>query len=337
MEENERKIKEDSLIDKLRLKEYNSKNYLVCTFRFSVLEKIITKLLFQLTGSKKEYDLNQDYADKKFLKSVFSKMFIEIFGAESPLYFYSQLAKELLRLFKIEDVSKIKFDDYILKLEFLLAWHFENNFYPRTSIFELIESLNDNIYLSNGVTNYIYSVESINTIDHFLRVFEKQSLCTRIAGDLDLINNLFCSEKVYYFYCEKANKDKIPCGNMIKYLLEQLNTKITKNKNNKINSIDIENYIMMNLYLIDKIIQYYTFYLYRDPEIVDVFNSLEVFKAWPSPISNYCNRVIENIINENYFQGISLLNKLRQEYYLDLIDNDITSINTKIFKYTLIV
>ena len=337
MEENERKIKEDSLLDKLRLKEYNSKNYLICTYRFSVLEKIITKLLFQLAGSKKEYDLNQEYKDKKFIKSVFARMFIEIFGAESPLYFYNQLAKELLRLFKIEDVSKIKFDDYILKIEFLLAWHFENNFYPRTSIFELIESLNDNIYLSNGVTNYIYSVESINTIEHFIRIFEKQSLCTRIAGDLDLINNLFCSEKVYYFYCDKENKDKKSCGNMIKYLLEQLNTKITKNKSNKINSIDIENYIMMNLYLIDKIIQYYTFYLYRDPELSDIFNSLEVFKTWPSPISNYCNRVIENLINENYFQGISLLNKLRQEYYLDLIDNNITSINTKTFKYTLIV
>lgn len=93
----------------------------------------------------------------------------------------------------------------------------------------------------------------------------------------------------------------------------------------------------MNLYLIDKIIQYYSFYLYRDPELAETFNSLEVFKTWPSPISNYCNRVIENLINENYFQGISLLNKLRQDYYLDLIDNDITSINTKIFKYTLIV
>ena len=125
---------------------------------------------------------------------------------------------------------------------------------------------------------------------------------------------------------------------MIKYLLEQLNVKISKTKyNNKTNSVDIQNYIMMNLYLIDRIIQNYTFYLYKDPELVDIFNSLEVFKTWPCPISNYSNRVIENIINENSFQGISIFNKIRQMYYLDLIDNDITSIDTKFFKYTLVI
>jgi hypothetical protein len=85
---------------------------------------------------------------------------------------------------------------------------------------------------------------------HFLETFERQSLCTRIDGDLDLINNLFCCEKVYYFYCDKMNKKKIMNGNMIKYLLQQLNTKISKNKNSKINSLDIENYIMINLYLL---------------------------------------------------------------------------------------
>ena len=125
---------------------------------------------------------------------------------------------------------------------------------------------------------------------------------------------------------------------MIKYLLEQLNVKISKTKyNNKTNSADIQNYIMMNLYLIDKIIQNYTFYLYKDPELIDIFNSLEVFKTWPCPISNFANRVIENIINENSFQGISIFNKIRQMYYLDLVDNDITSIDTKFFKYTLVI
>ena len=344
MQEGEnKKIKEESFIERQRLKEYNSKNYLTCTLRFSIIEKVLTKYLFQNSGTHKDYslsplskDLIKD-PDNKSLFLSFCQMFIEKFGQESPLYFYNQISKELIRLFKTKDLSKIQFDDYILKLEFLLCWHFESNFYPRVSILELIESLNDNIYLSNGITNYIYSIESINTIEHFLEIFEKQSLCTRIEGDLELINNLFCTEKVYYFYCDKMNKKKIMNGNMITYLLQQLNTKIAKNKNSKINSLDIENYIMINLYLIDKILQNYTFYLYKDPELVDIFDSLEKFKAWPSPISIFCNRVLENIINENYFQGISLLNKLRQAYYLDLIDNDITSIETKIFKYTLVI
>ena len=337
-----RRAREESFIERQRVKEY-ANSYLICNFRFSIIEKILTKYLFQLSGKGKDYSLNQLSKDlfknpeDKSLFISFLQMFIESFGPESPLYFYSQLSKELIKLFKIKDISKIQFDEYILKLEFLLAWHFENNFYPRTSIFEIIQNLNDNIYLTNGVTNYIYSIETINTIEHFMKVFEKQTLCTRIEGDLDLVNNLFCSEKVYYFYCDKMNKEKMLCGNFIQYLLTQLNTKISKNKKNKFNSLDVENYIMMNLYLIDIIIKKYTFYLYKDPEIKDIFDSLEVFKSWPSPISNYCNRVLDNIINENYFQGISLLNKLREDYYLDLIDDSITSIDTKLFKYTLVI
>ena len=338
-----RLIKEESFIEKQRLKAYTSSNYLICTLRFSIIEKVLTKYLFQLSGNGKDYSLNQlsknlsKDPDNKSLFLSFLQMFIDKYTGESPLYFYNQLSKEILRLFKIKDLTKIQFDDYILKIEFLLAWHFESNFYPRTSIFEIIESLNDNIYLSNGITNYIYSIESFNTIEHFMKVFEKQSLCTRIDGDLDLVDNLFCSEKAYYFYCDKMNKEKMKCGNMLKYLIQQLNTKISKNKNSKINSVEIENYIMINLYLIDKIIQNYTFYLYKDPELVEVFNSLEVFKTWPSPISNFVNRVLDNIINENYLQGISVLNKLRQVYYLDLIDNEVTSIDTKLFKYTLVI
>ena len=342
LEGENRRAREDSFIERQRPKEY-ANSYLICNFRFSIIEKIITQYLFQLSGKGKDYSLNQlskdlsKNPDDKSLFLAYLRMFLESFGPESPLFFYSQLSKEIIKLFQIKDLSKIEIDDYILKIEFLLAWHFESNFYPRTEIFEIIPSLNDNIYLTNGITNYIYSIESISTIEHFMKVFEKQSLFTKIEEDFKLVNNLFCSEKVYYFYCDKMNKDKKLCGNFVKYLLQQLNTKIMKNKNTKFNGLDIENYIMINLYLIDKIIQNYTFYLYKEPELIEIFDSLEVLKTWSSPISNYCNRVLENIINENYFQGISLFNKFRQDYYLDLIDDGVTSIDTKLFKYTLII
>ena len=341
LEETENRVAQmESFVEKYRLKEYSQKNYLVCTYRFSVIEKVIAQYLFQFGGS--EYSLfelfrtlqSDESAKGTFLS--FCQYFIDTFSFESPLFFFNQVAKEIIKLFNIKNPSNIQFDDCILKLEFFLAWHFENNFYPRSSIFEIIENLNDNLFLYKGISNYIYSIESINTIEHFLKVFEKQTLCTRIEGDLNLVSNLFISEKVYYFYCDKVNKGKLICGNIIKYLLQQLNIKISKAKH-KVLTLEIENYIMMNLYLINKIIQNYTFYLYKDPELVEIFNWLEVFKTWPCPISNFCNRVMENIINENSFQGISLFNKLRQDYYLDLMDNDITSIDTKLFKYTLVI
>ena len=229
-----RRIREESFIERQRLKEYNSKNYLICTLRFSIIEKVLTKYLFQLSGNGKDYSLNQlsknlsKDPDNKSLFLSFLQMFIDKFSGESPLYFYNQLSRELLRLFKIKDLSKIQFDDYILKIEFLLAWHFESNFYPRTAIFEIIESLNDNIYLSNGITNYIYSIESFNTIEHFMKVFEKQSLCTRIDGDLDLVNNLFCSEKAYYFYCDKMNKKKNDMWKHVKIFITAIKHKNIK-------------------------------------------------------------------------------------------------------------
>ena len=332
-----RKSKEESFVENFRLKEYSQQNYLTCTYVFSVIEKVITKFLFQ--SSCPEYylyvlliNLNKDPSAKsRFI--TFLQLFIERFTEESPLFFYNQVAKEILKLFNIKDIYNVQFNEYILKLEFLLAWHFESNFYPKSSIFQIIESFNDNMYLHNGIPCFIYSIEAMNTIEHFLKVFEKQNLCTRIEGDLSLINSLFCTEKVYYF---SSNKNEIG-GNIIKYLLQQLNVKMNKNKHNKVNSKDIENYIMMNLYFIDKIIQNYSFYLDKDPELIDIFNSLEIFKTWPCPISNYANRIIENIINENSFQGISLFNKLRQIYYLDLLDNDITIIDTKLFRYTLVI
>jgi hypothetical protein len=327
----------DSFVEKYRPKEYSQKNYLVCTYRYSLIEKVISKYLFQF--SCHDYSLYQlilklyhDQSAKELFIS-FLNFFIKRFEVVGPLHFFPQISKEILKIFDIKDLYNIKFTEFILKLEFLLAWHFESNFYPNTAIYTIIDSYNDNVNLQNGVTNYIYSFESLNTIEHFVKVFEKQNLCTRIEGNLSLITNFFCTEKVYNY----AYKKKETTGNIIKYLLEQLNVKMSKNKKNKINSKEMENYIMMNLYFVDKIIQNYTFYLSKDPELIDIFNNLEVFRSFPCPISNYSNRVRENIINEYSFQGILLLNKLRQIYYLDLMDNDITVIDTKLFKYTLVI
>ena len=345
-EESNRKIINESFISKYFLDEdrkYSIDFYLTTIMRFSIFEKILTNYIFQSDNESKDYclypllDSLVEDSKRKNLFISYLKYFMEMFDEDNPLFFFAELSKEFIRLLKNEDLSMIKFDDYILKIEFLLAWHFENNFFPK-SIFEHFEMMcNDNIYLQKGITNYIYSVNSIDTIEKFLKIFEKQNLCTRIEGGLELVNDLYCSEKIYYFYCDKSGKKKLICGNFVKYLIQQLNTKIDRFKNNRVNSYEIENYIMMNLYIINKVITNYSFYLYKEPELVEIFNLIEKYKTWPCPISNYCNNLMENIINENSFQGISVLNKLRQTYYIDLLDKDVTSFDIKHFRYTLIV
>ena len=45
----------------------------------------------------------------------------------------------------------------------------------------------------------------------------------------------------------------------------------------------------------------------------------------------------ETIINELYFQGITLLNELRKTFFLDMIDPSVTNIDTKYFNSVVIV
>ena len=345
-EEKNFKIISESFISKYFLdvdRKYSKEFYLSSIMRFSIIEKIISDYLFKFDMNAKDYllfpllDFYSDNPSKKSLFISFLKYFINIFEEDNPLFFYAELSKEYMRLLKNEDISMIKFDENILKMEFLLAWHLENNFFPKNILNNFDYMTNDNIYLNKGITNYIYSINSIYIINKFLEIFEKQNLCLRIEGNLELINDYFCSEKVYYYYCDKTGNKKLICGNFVKYLIEQLNSRIIRLKNRKVNNYEIENYILINLFFINNTINNFPFYLNKEPEIVEIFKLIDKYKSWPNQISNYCNILVENIINENSFQGISVLNKLRQIYYIDLLDKEITSIDIKDFRYTLII
>ena len=66
-----KKIYEESFIERQRLKEYNSKNYLICTLRFSMLEKVLTKFVinYQLEN---DFELSEDIVEieKQFYRRV---------------------------------------------------------------------------------------------------------------------------------------------------------------------------------------------------------------------------------------------------------------------------
>ena len=100
--------KEESFVEKYRLKEYSQNNYLICTYRFSVIEKVLTKYIFQLVNE--EYSLYPLFVhlfknpSEKSLFLSFLQYFTEKFGSESPLYFYNQLSKEILRLFHLKNL-----------------------------------------------------------------------------------------------------------------------------------------------------------------------------------------------------------------------------------------
>ena len=308
--------------------------------RISIFEHLLNDYLFQ--SDSKEYSLypfldnsKKDKKKKKYLNSVL-KFISEKFTEDFPLIFYAELGKEIKRLLKLDNLKELQFEKYILKMEFLLAWHFENNFMTKPIDNRLGLNFYGDAQMYKGRTNYVYSIECLNTIFKFLKVFEKQSLATRIENEFVLIHNLFCSEKIYYFYCDKLDREKIPSGNIVKYLLEQINTRVEVSKNSKTNNYDCDNFYLMNLYLINHIIQFYPFYFHRKPELVEILQSLKILKNFPYPVGHFCTEVMENTLNEIMFQGSTFINKFRQCFFLDMLDQKINILDVKYFRYTLI-
>ena len=343
--ENEEKEEKEQTFFTRFLKEpedvYIKEKYLLSIMRLSIIERILRVFLFQSTSKELSLYpfLEKVKNDKKQLKlfNMTIKYISEKFSEDYPLHFFSEVAQEINRLNKLGDLSELKFDKYILKFEFLLAWHFENNFLTNEIESKLGMGYYDTLQILKGKTNYVYSIESLNTIFKFMNIFEKQSLATRIDNEFALIRSLFCVEKVYYFYCDKLNRDKIPSGNIVKYLLEQVFARIDNSKNSKVNNYDNDNYYMMNLYLINQIITLYPFYFHKKPELLEIISGLKSLKNYPYPVGSLCSEVMENTLNELMFQGISILNRLRQIYYLDILDKKVNSLDTKYFRYTMML
>ena len=111
---------------------YKKEKYLLSIMRISIFERILNTFLFQWTSKELSFYpfLETITKDQKMFK-LFNdtlKYISENFIDDFPLVYFSELVKEINRLMKIGNLKELKFDKYILKLEFLLAWHFENNF-----------------------------------------------------------------------------------------------------------------------------------------------------------------------------------------------------------------
>ena len=96
---------------------------------------------------------------------------------------------------------------------------------------------------------------------------------------------------------------------------------------------------MMNLYLINHIIQFYPFYFHKKPELMEIFSGLKILKNFPHPVGNLCSEVMDNTLNEIMFHGISFVNRLRQEYFLDILDKKlpILDVNETLFIFRLLI
>ncbi|MCQ2816398.1 MAG: hypothetical protein MJ252_03940 [archaeon] len=317
---------------------YSDKHYMNLCMRTSIFERLLAIFLFE--GASKNYSLLQFISDLKKdptkMNKVLERINIiqELFKDEGPLSFYVEYSKEIQRLLK-EDINSLKIDKFILKTEFLLACHFQNNFFEKLIDAPMNQNSYENLFLAKDKTNFNFSIGCLKTIFDFLKVFEIQNLSTRIGNDFLQVKDLISSEKIYYFKCDYLNKEKPNVGNLAEYLLMHLMKKIEQMKTTKMHNPQTESYTLITLYLINLIIQNYSFYFYKTPEFSNIFNTIAKLKIFPIPIGNFCKDALETIINEGTFQGISVLNKLREKYLIDFLNINASNLETKFYGSTL--
>ena len=168
---------------------YSKERYLTVIMRNSIIEKLFTKFFFQNeTKNFDLYPLIENLKKKEDLLKKFQErlnLFHGIYKKGEPLYLLSEVSDEISKLLK-EDLSNIKIDKYIIKIEYLLSQHFENNFYGYQIEHHMNNNFFNSMYLQKEITNFNYSIESLNSIFKFLNIFEKQSLSTKIENEFPL-------------------------------------------------------------------------------------------------------------------------------------------------------
>ena len=283
---------------------YSEQHFANLPMRTSIFENVLAK--YFLKHGTKDFSLRnfleelKDDEEKlqKFQNRI--KTFHMLFRETGPLSFFMEYANEMLRLVK-EDFENIKYDKFVLKTEFLLAAHFVNNFFEKAIDQQMSYNSYGNLYLQKERTNFNFSVSSLQTIFNFIKIFEIQNLSTKVENDYLYLPGLISSEKTYYFYCDYLSKEKMNVGNFVEYLLMHITKKMESLKNSKVNNPEIENFILMALYTINIILQNYSFYFYKKPELQNIFDAVMTLKVFPSPIGNFCQDVMETIINEGSF------------------------------------
>ena len=148
---------------------YSKERYLTVIMRTSIIEKLFTKFFFQ--NETKNFDLyplienlkQKDDLLKKFQERL--NLFHGIYKQGEPLYLLSEISDEISKLLK-EDLSNIKIDKYIIKIEYLLSQHFENNFYGYQIEHHMNNNFFNSMYLQKEITNFnsfILSKISVNS------------------------------------------------------------------------------------------------------------------------------------------------------------------------------
>lgn len=275
--------------------------YLTSMMRNSILERVLTRFLFQYEikrynlyylldhlkyqiENSENGDTNKDYVKTKHIFEFFRSKLAQ----SESLYFYSKIADELFGF--IEKLSKdskeykdFTLEDDMRKIEGWLAQHIESNFFPQRQHKKIDDQyFNENfVKQSSDQSNFNYSCSSLFTTFKILKVLEKQSLSCKDPEYLLAHEDGFISEKKLYNYLERTGKNKTPSNNLIDYIIQNIEKKcyhLYGMSQEKLNNYEIENHLCFNLFLIYKIVKDYSFYVDKKPELEKIILNVKKYK-----------------------------------------------------------
>ena len=326
--------------------------------RNSFIEKILTKFIFQYKST--EYGLynilnyfkEQSENNEASIDNIFSS--VKDFLRESSkqtvhsdvLKFYDLLIKAIVESpNKYQSSSNQDFNpDYAIKIEELLKDHLEVNLFRLNK--QNNESKKDDYYFNENFIkkddkiNYDYSICSLSTLFIIMKNLEIQNLACNDSDVLFLYEGII-TEKKYAVYCKTVKKQHYNHRNFVDYFITENLNAITQElfadkEKLSYNNYEIENKIVFSLWVIKKLIKDYSFY-FSKTELESIFLQVKRYKDFPLPIGSMGMELFEVLLQELYYQGITILNNIRRKYCIDSINPVKSSLIPMYFNYNIII
>lgn len=323
--------------------------------KISLLEKIITKFIFQYKTSSNEFGLTHilnffnsppesDNNYENTLRSV--KNLFEYISSETKrdcLSCYFKLIEAITGFPKLHTSNPDITIENAVKIEKLMQEHIDNNLFnlkPSKRQDDL--NYHNEQFIRCLVDRYdlSYSVNCIQTLFSVLKKLEKINIS---INDNDMLQEEALISEKRVLNLEKNTKKNsgfTKASNIVDYFINEGHIKKLLNQlystEPQYNNYEIENKLCLSLFLIRKIIQDYSFYFSKQ-ELESIFLSMKKFKDFPLPIGNFGMDLFEVLLNELYFQGITITNKLRERYMFDSIEQSQTKLSVKLFNRAVIL
>ena len=321
-------------------KEFNVRQMI----RNSTLEKIITKFIFTPKSEKpNDFGLNkiltffkeepnETNEDIKKKMKTFMEELLKHTKSDNMLI-YSKISDSILNFNKHHQQNPDYGIESCIKIEKLIQEHIDMNFFniKHTKKYDN-DIFNENYVISvTEKHDFNYSINSLFTLLGIMKTLEVHNLICYDSDAQQISSNInseyaMITEKRLQNYERTVKKNNLSynkLANIVELFIQEGHVKKLLNQlystDANINNYEIESKLCLSVFIIKKLIQDYSFYFSKQ-ELENIFLQVKKFKDFPIPVGSLGMDLFDILINELYFQGITITNKIREIFMLDALD-----------------